>query len=1390
MTRLKKLLIAGLMVIVTCCVSLGSALLNITQSLFSWVKIGAMAGSYDYGNKHDNATYENGDILTVNNIPTTAVKGGEPVYIPKTALTTDIATGTATTVSETVVQIKNPYGVLLNVQGESGEELDSQLTLGTGEHSNQYVLTPSQVGVYTVQYAVKNTKGYWTLSNIYKINVTAESYTMDFGTNSSIVNPSKIDTNQNVDTTVTLDLPKVYDKNGTQIKQFVLGDYSNGYYFVATYKNFAEGTTGVWLDQNNIPTVYVANDPNAQGKNVYSEYWGYEIEKKTGSIDSVAYPYALAVTVKVPGETLKTNSVSQSPESMIRLKEENLSENKAMYNAVAYTFTAGSGKNTITYKLCKYDLTNFATPDAYVTRTINGSTSYDKSKIEIGTSTSSSVKSSETSINVKQYLPAVNAVNKNENKTSVSAYYYYTVKFIDENDKYDLTPEAVTMGIDEKGVYFIPHKEGEYNISFNAKDFYGNTDKLYEDYDYDVNVTDRTSPSLYYVNNYDFATKNAEELKANDYSYVIPSSYYFKEGEDVEIAVPAIFTEDNYKAFDDLKISRSITSENSFINSNGEQVKNFTLNIQSATGTTDTIAKDSGKNIDVKDGEGENAESKTIIYFKDAEYSTYYVKNNEFYAKDAEGNKTDEKLTGAKLIQAKTSQVAYIKLDSKLFGEGEYTIEYSVQDGRYSNNSGKTFKFNLTKYDASNPIDSKAPTVKFGNLNLGNVTRNQKISVTKPEVKDNVDENILVKYFVEVDGNYLPLSLDSEDKLTFNTNDTILVSGTAKSIYDLALNSSEKAFNIVAIAYDDFASADLIANPETVDLNNPQANIGVGKYKVSVVYISDTKAPVIKSIYNAVDEEGTVIVNEDNENKQFKDYVVHGIKYYDNTATARITIKIVNSLGEECEYQELDGTYIKKLTSAPAGLDADYVYEYNFAGVQFTANYSDNYTVTYSIVDGGNNIATYSFVVRKAIDAEAPAVDGFVGIDRTLELGESLFFTNLKVTDNTTAEEDINLNVTVKGAKTGIRNSFFNPLTKEFTPTEVDEYTITITATDAENNSTVKSIVIKVQDTQKPTLTLIGAGSSDIPVDEGDDLNQTDIDWANSKFPQITLPGFSVEDYNEGLQGFEKTLGANGKLTITTPDGDTYSIDVNGNVEDENNNPLKLVRKKSNEGTESNYYFYFTPTQRGKYVATYTATDFNGNSADKQEVIVSIGDTEMPNIYLTDSLLNVLNKGFVINENDQLVINPKARVYGETGYTSKDLYVKDNYGFGTKVKTDDDNNKYVTVSVSVVNENNNTISQTDNSDGLVIYDFTKAGTYTITFTVVDGVGNTGTFSKTFKVTAKTTTSSDTTKVLGIVLIVVSVVILAGVVIYFVKGTKFLPKRNKNKVKKENSEKKD
>ena len=1393
MTRLRKLLVACMMVLVTCCASIGSAISNIAQSIFSWVKASASSSSsYDYSNKHEESEYVEGDIVTVTGLGSKTTVGGNsqnPFKIPSKIQIGSVGNASVSTVEAKVI-IKNPYGVAL--LDDAGSPKDAQLTAKDAE--GNYTFKPNQAGTYTVQYAYEkvfnagltNEYSVWTVTKEYTIVVTSEKYTIEFVTNDSIVMPDKMDTNDGVETTITIKLPKFYNKeNGKLIDQFILGDDINGTYYVASY----EKLENVYL-KDNVPVAYEANKFDEEGKhvddgefyNIYDEYYAYKITKTT---DVTGIEYALVIDAE--GKTNVNND--NSNQNLLILNEQNFSGNEAYYNAVAYTFEADDGLNTVNYQLCDNVLGNLNSPYAYTTLEIDGTTAYDSSKIELGATTSKKVKSSETSIGEKTYLPEVKASNKNDSSDNNHyAHYSYVVKFVDttaSTDKYSTNKDKVKLGVDENGVYFIPQAKGTYNISYNAKDFYGNIDENADTYDYDVNVTDRTSPSLYYVDSYNFETIDIE--KVEDYSYVIPTQFELNttEGSYKEITIPAIYTKDNYKTFAELDIKRTISTEDGFVDKDG---KAYNLVIQNEDGetkfvsTTGSISKDS---IEVKVS-GQNdpltISVNDIVKFVNPNYT---ITNNEFYAIGSA-----DKLTGTELVKAKTSSVAIITLNPNIFKEEKYSVEFYTSDGVYSNKSGQnTFTFELINKTA-NKIDNKAPTVSFGTISLDEVTADTKISIAKPEISDNVDKNLYVKYYVVANGEYLEIKLDENNKLTFNTSKEVI---TGKSIYDLAVESAEKNFKVVAIAFDDFANASFIADPTTVDLVAPASNIGVATYTIPVSYDDDDKAPVVTAVselfvcedcdhvqhnnLKCEECEGVNFVtgyNENNENKQYSEIIAHGVKFYDNTSniTAKdIKISVINSQGVECGYEELEGSYMaRKVDSAPVGLDASYVYEYYFAGVKFTAGKADNYTVTYNISNGQQHV-TYTYVIRTTTDAEAPNIS-ILGTTKTIELGTTHYFQDIKVTDNSAG--NITLKASVKDAN-GKAYNFYNETNKSFTPNKPGTYTVTFEAVDAEGNvSDAKSAVIVVKDTIKPEIELIDSDKEVIKVEE-----QEGVNWKEDGYPEIALPGFAVSD------AYSELTNPKGTITITTPKGVSYTMDQNGvlNVP-EDRNDIKLRWDSVTPGVESNYKFFFTPEQRGCYTVSYIATDSSNNKSEEKTIPVYVGDTEKPTIHLTSDLTKLLNRGFVVGENDQLVIDTKARIYGDNGYDSQDLYVKDNWGFETE--TDGNNNEYKIVSVSIKNSNGKAEGYTKESEnGLVSYTFTTKGTYTITFTVEDSVGNES-LAKTinFTVSAKSTNSVDTAQILGTVLIVVSIAILAGVVIYFVRGTKLLPKKSKKKANKE------
>ena len=217
-------------------------------------------------------------------------------------------------------------------------------------------------------------------------------------------------------------------------------------------------------------------------------------------------------------------------------------------------------------------------------------------------------------------------------------------------------------------------------------------------------------------------------------------------------------------------------------------------------------------------------------------------------------------------------------------------------------------------------------------------------------------------------------------------------------------------------------------------------------------------------------------------------------------------------------------------------------------------------------------------------------------------------------------------------------------------------------------------------------------------------------------------------------------------------------------------NPLNVVKTGD--------FLYFTPTARGTYTITYSAQDAAGNQATSKVVTVKVGDTEPPVIELTNAFKNKLENGFVIGKNNTLTINNNAIVNATADDTRCDIRVSDNYGFNSThdATLDVDIQK---VTVSITNANGSTITP-ESADELLQYTFTTSGTYTLKLTVSDKLGNQRVYTKQFYVTTQESTQSDASTIVGIALIVASALVLAGVIVYFVRGTKMLPKKKANK----------
>ena len=185
----------------------------------------------------------------------------------------------------------------------------------------------------------------------------------------------------------------------------------------------------------------------------------------------------------------------------------------------------------------------------------------------------------------------------------------------------------------------------------------------------------------------------------------------------------------------------------------------------------------------------------------------------------------------------------------------------------------------------------------------------------------------------------------------------------------------------------------------------------------------------------------------------------------------------------------------------------------------------------------------------------------------------------------------------------------------------------------------------------------------------------------------------------------------------------------------------------------------------GKYTIKYSiqAVDYLGQKVGDiktLEYTISNGDVEAPSIELADEFVKS-----TYNLGDTLVLNMSGIEITDNNTSEEEL-----------LKT-----LVITLKNTDTEESWTLENDPNASEGTYIYEhkFESAGNYTLTISVEDGAGITGSQSVSFTVSTKTTDPVNVTEVLGGVLIGLSVALLAGVVIYFIVSKVKLDKKEKS-----------
>ena len=262
---------------------------------------------------------------------------------------------------------------------------------------------------------------------------------------------------------------------------------------------------------------------------------------------------------------------------------------------------------------------------------------------------------------------------------------------------------------------------------------------------------------------------------------------------------------------------------------------------------------------------------------------------------------------------------------------------------------------------------------------------------------------------------------------------------------------------------------------------------------------------------------------------------------------------------------------------------------------------------------------------------------------------------------------------------------------------------------------------IKVQDTTKPILKL----EQDYPK------------VADTSANSITIYGIRTEAAKSAIDVNKSKVVVSWKLADGTSDSKTYS---KAEAFDNQNLAFKTKNGDVIDGT---------------YTVTYTVYDENGNYTT-QAYDIAVGDNEAPVVTDTIEIKSSYKK------TDALVVD------------LDDISAYDtNLSDAWKTSTEDRDlekgivNKYLKITLTNSSTGDNVKIADITGNKITFEKYENVGSYTLTIEVEDMVGWKGTKTESIEVSENASNAVSTYKVVGTILIVVSVMILAGVIVYFV-----------------------
>ena len=388
-------------------------------------------------------------------------------------------------------------------------------------------------------------------------------------------------------------------------------------------------------------------------------------------------------------------------------------------------------------------------------------------------------------------------------------------------------------------------------------------------------------------------------------------------------------------------------------------------------------------------------------------------------------------------------------------------------------------------------------------------------------------------------------------------------------------------------------------------------------------------------------------------------------------------------------------------------------------GAKFVAATKGEYVVSVKATDAAGNIAIK--FIKYTVNANDYAGElrfTNIGItDKTLELGESYKLPTAKIVGDNA--DDYTYEVQLVSGPTGYKLN-----NDKFTPSKVGEYKLRYVMYSIENEKGALDGIVE-DETMEFTITVEDTTAPEVYVN-------WDKESVYKEYTKLLLPMFSASDLSEIDEN-------QSMITITcSKTSSTRTI------------KFKDMATEFAEGEDGSMSYNFN--RDAEYTITYTAVDVHGNSA-KKTFTIKVGDLDAPTLAVDDA---IIEDNYKIGDNITIDLNADSgelfKIYGEDeSAIVKNIQVK-------------------------LTCNGAEVTNKETEAGKYSFDLETSGSYELTFYVTDDAENkSNEVIKTFEIAEAGDEAVDTTKVVGTVLIVISVLVLGGVVVYFIVSKRKMDK---------------